>query len=108
MREHGRSRRWAPRYWGSWEISLSLQGGSEGADANSEHAWNDMFLYPICQVKNSVSENYFSDEIGIEWRDRRRIRCNSEIISFAEFRCAPDAISEHGRNDMLLYPFCQA
>src|SRR5205823_5941046 len=26
----------------------------KSADANSEHAWNDMFLYPICQEKNAV------------------------------------------------------
>src|SRR6266852_6160412 len=26
----------------------------ESADATSEHAWNDMFLYPICQGKNAV------------------------------------------------------
>ncbi len=41
----------------SARVSESAVGGSgrKSADANSEHAWNDMFLYPICQEKNSVS-----------------------------------------------------
>src|SRR5258708_36000363 len=36
--------------------------GSEGADATSEHAWNDMFLYPVCQEKNAVPVIFSSPE----------------------------------------------
>ncbi len=40
---------------------LSIEGEvRESADATSEHAWNDMFLYPICQEKNTVPVIFLS------------------------------------------------
>jgi hypothetical protein len=32
-----------------------------GAGANSEHAQNDMFLFPICQEKKSVPAIFIAD-----------------------------------------------
>src|SRR5438128_768922 len=39
---------------GSRGRSVDQGRRSDGADANPEHAWNDMLLYPICQEENFV------------------------------------------------------